>query len=227
MAGEECLRKIRLFCPSVKKMIDWVASNEQRLDFGSIAAAFGLEPSTVKLNGHFISRGNDLDASCVTWRSLLAFFSAKGLSTGKDDGDALIVDGKLSKVGAKRPRFHLPGNDVGLFRSKKLKKDHSSATLSRLNGLGFKRKQLPEDRDNSLKKSKLNIDPNSDWRCEDVAETLTGVSSGGSFKPLKKCSFINGGLKRASDDELFASASCKRIRTKREASVQFLSEEFE
>lgn len=101
MVGDGGRRKIRLFCPSVSKMIECVAWIDQRLDFGSIAAAFGLEPSTVKLNGHFISRGIDLVASCVTWQSLLAFFSAKGLSTGKDEADALLVDGKLSKVGAK------------------------------------------------------------------------------------------------------------------------------
>lgn len=99
--GDEDWRKIRLLCPSVSKVIDWVAWNDQKLDFKSIAAAFGLEPSTVKLNGHFISRDNDLVASCVTWKSLLAFFSAKGLSTGKDGAGALLVDGKLSKVGTK------------------------------------------------------------------------------------------------------------------------------
>jgi hypothetical protein len=59
----------------------------------------------LKLNGYFISRGADLISSSVTWRSLLRFFSAKGLSTGKDDKEALIVDGKLSKVGTKRKLF--------------------------------------------------------------------------------------------------------------------------
>lgn len=98
-------RTIKLFCPSVLKLIQFVAWDEQRLDLGSIARAFGLDQSTVKLNGHFISRGFDFVSSSVTWRSLLKFFSAKGLSTGKDDKDALIVEGKLSKVGSKRKFF--------------------------------------------------------------------------------------------------------------------------
>lgn len=94
---------IKLLCPSLSIVVRLlVASDEQRIDLGSIAQAFGLEPSTIKLNGHFISRGVDLVASSVTWKSLLSFFSAKGLPTGKDDGDALDVTGKLCKAGKKR-----------------------------------------------------------------------------------------------------------------------------
>jgi hypothetical protein len=89
----------------VSSISSFFAWDEQRLDLGSIARTFGLDPSTLKLNGYFISRGADLISSSVTWRSLLSFFSAKGLSTGKDDKEALIVDGKLSKVGTKRKLF--------------------------------------------------------------------------------------------------------------------------
>ncbi|XP_024015473.1 uncharacterized protein LOC18024642 [Eutrema salsugineum] len=160
MAGDDGWRKVRLLCPSLSKIIDWVAWNDQKLDFRSIAAAFGLEPSTVKLNGHFISRDIDLMASSVTWQSLLAFFSAKGLSTGKDDADALLVDGKLSKVGTKRaysdPQEDLTCNDLGLNRNKKLKEYTCSVgepLVSRCN----KRKLLCEDT-HSLKKLKLNMD---------------------------------------------------------------------
>ncbi|TXG54189.1 hypothetical protein EZV62_019445 [Acer yangbiense] len=98
-------RTIKLFCPSLSKLVELVTWDEQRLDLGSIAGSFGLDPSTVKINGHFISRGVDLVSNSVTWRSLLMFFSAKGLSTGKHDRDALVVDGKLTKVGTKRKRF--------------------------------------------------------------------------------------------------------------------------
>jgi len=98
-------RTVKLRCPSVSSIASFFAWDEQRLDLGSIARTFGLDPSTLKLNGYFISRGADLISSSVTWRSLLSFFSAKGLSTGKDDKEALIVDGKLSKVGTKRKLF--------------------------------------------------------------------------------------------------------------------------
>ncbi|CAH2054694.1 unnamed protein product [Thlaspi arvense] len=162
MAGDDGWRKIKLLCPSVSKIIDWVAWDDQKLDFRSIAAAFRLEPSTVKLNGHFISRNIDLMAACVTWKSLLAFFSAKGLSTGKDEADALLVDGKLSKVGTKRvhsdcPLEDLTCNVLGLFRNKKLKDKCSGEPLvSRYN----KRKLLSEDT-HSLKKLKLNMGDSS------------------------------------------------------------------
>lgn len=104
MSGER-KRTVKLFCPSLSKAIAFVAWEEQRLDLGSISRAFGLDPATLKLNGHFIGRGVDLIASSVTWKSLLSFFSSRGLSTGETDSGALIVDGKLSRIGTKSKFF--------------------------------------------------------------------------------------------------------------------------
>lgn len=90
-------REIKLLCPSISKIaVPIMFWEEERLDLGSIARIFGLDPSTLKINGHFISRGVDLIASSVTWKSLLSFFSARGFST-----DPLILQGNLSKVGSK------------------------------------------------------------------------------------------------------------------------------
>ncbi|KAG2272665.1 hypothetical protein Bca52824_067220 [Brassica carinata] len=195
--GDEGWRKIRLLCPSVSKIIDWVAWNDQKLDFKSIAAAFGLEPATVKLNGHFISRDNDLISSCVTWKSLLDFFSAKGLSTGKDGAGPLLVDGKLSRVGTKRAHFDphedITVNNLGLNRNKKLKDKCSVSTVEEclLSGCN-KRKFLSEDRLSS-KKLKLNMGDS--------------LGSGG-----KTCSFTSDGLKRTREDDMIASTSRKKIR---------------
>lgn len=94
------LRTIHLFCPSLSTIAPFLASDDHRIDIGSIATIFGLEPSSLKLNGHFLSRGLDL-VSSVTWKSLLSFFSAKRLPIGSSDLDALVVDGKLSKIGVK------------------------------------------------------------------------------------------------------------------------------
>lgn len=105
MARNSGARAIKLFCPLVSKLVQWPTWEEERLDLGSIARAFGLDPATLKLNGHYISRGVDLVSHSVTWRSLLSFFSAKGLPNGKDERSALIVDGKLSKVGSKSKFF--------------------------------------------------------------------------------------------------------------------------
>ncbi|KAK4752606.1 hypothetical protein SAY87_021404 [Trapa incisa] len=95
------LTKVKLQCPSLSKTVTFEAGEEQSLDLGSIARAFELEPWSVRLNGQFISRGIDMISS-VTWRSLLRFFTSKGLSTGKDDSEPLIVEGKLLTVGNKR-----------------------------------------------------------------------------------------------------------------------------
>lgn len=109
MPVEEVPTKVKLHCPSLSKTVAFEAREEQRLDLGSIARAFGLEPWSVRLNGRFISRGVDLISSSVTWRSLLRFFSSKGLSTGKDDGGPIIVDGKLLMVGNKSKRSSRSG----------------------------------------------------------------------------------------------------------------------
>ncbi|KAL6554390.1 hypothetical protein OROMI_020063 [Orobanche minor] len=94
-------RRIKLICPSVSKTVQISACDEQKLDFRSIARAFRLDPSTLNLNGHFISRGVDLIASSVMWKSLTGFFSARGLSTSADDSGALVVDDKFSRSGHK------------------------------------------------------------------------------------------------------------------------------
>lgn len=179
-------RTIKLYCPCVDRVIPLVVCEEQKVDLGSIAGSFGLDPSTVKLNGHWISRGVDLVSASVTWRSLLSFFCAKGLSTGRDDRDALIVHGKFCKVGTKRGALYPPkyddagalnvnNNNASLLRpeNKKLRVNISgdgcrevgcpTVTLSktkRNNGLGgivMKRKQQPVMDDvNLLKKLKIN-----------------------------------------------------------------------
>ena len=97
---------IKLLCPSLSKLAEVVAWEDQRIDLGSISRAFGLDPSTLRLNGHFISRGLDLIASSLTWNSLLSFFSSKGFSTGKHQSDALLVTGKLCKLPLKRMSLH-------------------------------------------------------------------------------------------------------------------------
>ncbi|KAF8402107.1 hypothetical protein HHK36_013059 [Tetracentron sinense] len=135
-------RAIKLFCPSLSKLVSLVAMEEQNLDLGSIARTFGLDPVTLRLNGYFISRGVDLISSSVTWKSLLSFFSARGLSTGTNDAYALIVDGKLCKAGTKRA-YNPSDGENGNYQT------------AELNGLDFKRKPQLEDV-NLLKKKKIN-----------------------------------------------------------------------
>ena len=100
MASEKRMT-VKLFCPSLSKVVSYVAREDQRLDLGSIARTFGLDPWSVKLNGHFISRGRDFISSSLTWNSLLSFFSSRSLPTGAVDANPLVVDGKLCRPGTK------------------------------------------------------------------------------------------------------------------------------
>jgi hypothetical protein len=103
LLGKKRNREINVFllCSSLSnsKIVQLVTCDDKKIDLGYIAKDFGLDPSTLRLNGYFISRGVDFISSCVTWNSLLSFFSAKGLSTGKHDYDAVLVTGKVVNKG--------------------------------------------------------------------------------------------------------------------------------
>uniref|UniRef100_A0A6N2LFW8 Uncharacterized protein n=1 Tax=Salix viminalis TaxID=40686 RepID=A0A6N2LFW8_SALVM len=194
-------RTVRLRCPSVSSTVSFFAWDDQRLDLGSIARTFGLDPSTLKLNGYFISRGVDLVSSSVTWRSLLSFFTARGLSTGKDDKEALIVDGNLSKVGTKRAhdpqsassrsnyRAEVEGigvsiggqqhQDINFLMNKRMKESNSgcdkSYQMPKWSGPGLKRKQSIEHHVNLLKR--LRINGANSGTCPDFRGDILSVSS--------------------------------------------------
>ncbi|KAJ6403767.1 hypothetical protein OIU84_012050 [Salix udensis] len=194
-------RTVRLRCPSVSSTVSFFAWDDQRLDLGSIARTFGLDPSTLKLNGYFISRGVDLVSSSVTWRSLLSFFTARGLSTGKDDREALIVDGNLSKVGTKRAhdpqsassrsnyRDEVEGigvsiggqqhQDINFLMNKRMKESSSgcdkSYQMRKWSGPGLKRKQSIEHHVNLLKR--LRINGANSGTCPDFRGDILSVSS--------------------------------------------------
>ncbi|XP_030547806.1 uncharacterized protein LOC115753371 isoform X2 [Rhodamnia argentea] len=213
--SEKEARTIKLRCPPLSRTVTIAARDEQRLDLGSIARAFGLDPQTLKLNGHFVSRGADLVSPSVTWRSLLSFFSSKGLPTGGDGGDALLVDGKLLRIGSKRG--HDPEGMMGRPKhdedcsgqsrrqseevhiskpTKKSKIDDSDCRCRCFsmtdNGLGSKRKHLSEEV-SLLKRLKIN-DASSDF---------------GSFV----CRYMGENLKRLRDDGRGVTyASSKRVR---------------
>ncbi|GMY33882.1 hypothetical protein FCV25MIE_29124 [Fagus crenata] len=218
-------RNIKLFCPSLSKTACLAVWDEQRLDLGSIALTFGLDPLTLKLNGHFISRGLDHIASSLTWNSLLSFFSARGFSTGINHQHPLLVDGRLIKLGSKRRRMHDPedafngscyvterkvdscstspqAEDVNLMKNKRLKERDSGG--EDLHGLGFKRKQLFEDV-SLLKKLKINeTDSDIQGRGNDFPKTF--------LQTQFTCSYMSKNLKRMREDEAIVASPCKRMR---------------
>uniref|UniRef100_A0A7N0T563 Uncharacterized protein n=1 Tax=Kalanchoe fedtschenkoi TaxID=63787 RepID=A0A7N0T563_KALFE len=99
-------REIKLYCPSTEKLVEYVARNSDRIDLGGIAKIFGLEPATLKINGHFIGRGPDFIASSLTWRALLTFFSHRRLPAGADHRSPLLVHGNIVKKPPANKRTH-------------------------------------------------------------------------------------------------------------------------
>ncbi|KAF5822132.1 hypothetical protein HanXRQr2_Chr01g0022931 [Helianthus annuus] len=198
-------RTVQLFCPSLSKAVQLVARDDQRLDLGSIARSFALDPATVKLNGHFISRGVDFIASSVTWKSLISFFSSRGLSTGTAGSAALVVDGKISKSGCKRANDPVNGitstSDARYsnINRKPLFEDSNSKDVdSESNAFSLKRKQ--EDASCSLKRLKLDE---------------SGLGMKEHTWPSKTrftCSFLGVNMKRRREDETVLPASCKKCR---------------
>ncbi|KAF1868398.1 hypothetical protein Lal_00008205 [Lupinus albus] len=180
-------REIKLVCPSLSsKVVNFIGWDEHKIDLGSISEAFGVDPSTLRLNGYFISRGVDFISSSVTWKSLLSFFSSKSLSTGKDNSDAIVVTAKLCKLHHIFSVSRLSCGSVGGHESHdfqngigkamegeiacsgrgtrleainflKNKKPRQSNSDEILNGLSCKRKQILEDF-NQFKKLKINED---------------------------------------------------------------------
>ncbi|MCD7456464.1 hypothetical protein HAX54_031860 [Datura stramonium] len=214
IGGDE-KRQIKLLCPSLSKIVVIMDWEEQRLDLGSIARAFGLDPATLKINGHFISRGVDLIASSVTWKSLLSFFSARGLSTGDSDSAPIIVEGKLSKVGSKRS--HSPTEvEKGLLCKKELnderEKHHEDTNFlsskkfkesSRGVALDLKRKLCFEG-SGLLKRSRTN-------ECDSGLREKQ-VDFPKADRPVL-CSLASEKLKRIRDDEMVVTTTpFKRIR---------------
>ncbi|KAG9154386.1 hypothetical protein Leryth_000828 [Lithospermum erythrorhizon] len=205
-------KTIKLYCPSLSKLVHFFACEfEQKLDLGAIALAFELDPHSLKLNGHFISRGVDLIASSVTWNSLLSFFSARGLPTGLSGSGPLIVHGKLLyRLGTKRR--HVPENtDIGAMNKKEygfdcldrrlLAADPEVVNAKRLkdNNSGCSSDGKDDQISSSLKRRSLYEDQSS----------LKRTRTNGSY--LGEDNHISSSLKRRSPSE--DQSSLKRTRT--------------
>lgn len=222
--ADEKKRTINLFCPSLSKLVPVVAWKDERIDLGHIARTFGIEPATLKLNGHFISRGADLIASSVTWKSLLSFFSARGISIGASHSDVIIVDGKLSKLGSKRGA-HIPVENemqsvmgsithpqcIKLISPKRIKdgspgsSDFLNRKISPFNSLGLKRK-LELDGGISVKRTRTN-------ECNPDLVTQRGPVFGNKRQRHIPCSLACDAAKQRKEDENMGVASpLKRIR---------------
>ncbi|KAM7527416.1 hypothetical protein LguiB_030826 [Lonicera macranthoides] len=226
--GGERKKTIKLFCPALSKATQLVAWEEQRLDLGSIAKTFGLDPSTLKLNGHFISRGLDLIASSVTWKSLISFFSSRGLSTGATYADALVVDGRLCRAGTKRApdpadvetgvscTKEQSGNNsvdrkselegTNMLAKKRFRNSgfyHGADEIDKFNSFSLKRKQHLEivSSTKRIRMEETNLDIGG------KENTLSGTISNTQFP----CCFLGKNMKRLRDEER-TTTTCKKSR---------------
>lgn len=184
---------ISLICPAVSlsKVVHLMALEDQRIDLGLVSRSFGLDPLTIKINGHFISRGLDFIASSVTWKSLISFFSDRGLSTGISSTEPLRVDGKLCKVGTKR--FHETAGAQNIIcgisdwgNKQSLDKDLNFFKKSRFTGSGaYMKKEHNLDLDSCQRKAQM---------CESNPEIYT--SSEFAVEDASSCKCDESGLKR-------------------------------
>ncbi|KAH0633553.1 hypothetical protein KY284_036339 [Solanum tuberosum] len=213
--------EIKLLCPLVSKMVvPIMVWEEERLDLGSIARIFGLDPLTLKINGHFISKGVDFIASSVTWKSLLSFFSARGFST-----HPLILQGNLSKLGSKRS--HSPTVvENGLLCKKDLNDEREKCheETNSLSNKKFKGSSRGNDRLYNFAsagmalnlKRKLYLEGSGLLKRSRTDEYDSGlreeqVDFPKADRPLL-CSLASEKLKRFRDDEMVVSTPFKRIR---------------
>ncbi|KAL5711680.1 hypothetical protein ACHQM5_013939 [Ranunculus cassubicifolius] len=141
-------RVIKLLCPSISKknIVELTVWDDQRLDLGLISHTFGLDPASVKLNKHLISKGADFISTSITWRSLLSYFASRGFPTGLDQHHPLIVQGKLCKSGTKR--IHISSNGEGdqSSRFSCLKRKPTLTLEQDINNLLKKQKTTPAEK---------------------------------------------------------------------------------
>ncbi|KAL5998751.1 hypothetical protein ACLOJK_009698 [Asimina triloba] len=156
-SGGKKSRTIKLFCPSdASKLVRFVACEDDGIDVGTIARCFGVDPTTLRLNGHFLSRGPHL-ISAVTWKSLLSFFHSRGFPTGADGQDAIVVDGKRSCGSDERSGFAGPHNPS----HNQIGNDFVSLDSNGGDVLGSKRKPWLEEEHFSLLKRRKTDQCNS------------------------------------------------------------------
>ena len=77
-------------------MLDFVVTEDAKLDVGTISRSFGLNPSSLKFNDIYVSRGPDFISS-VTWSNLTASLNPI-LVEGKPCEPYGFIDGTFSEL---------------------------------------------------------------------------------------------------------------------------------
>ncbi|WOL04400.1 hypothetical protein Cni_G13121 [Canna indica] len=191
------------------------------VDLGAVGRALGLEPSSVRLNGYFVSRDPDL-VSSLTWGSLLSFFASRGLPVGASELNAMVVQGKPTLAsGLQFSPVLVEGDHVSFKRKVTLEDEHpTKKKVVKGGNLGFEGVgdgYLGED-DNICIKRRLKLEDD----CSSKKRKITDCSSGSMHESLKSptifqkmgSSFacINGHGKRLRQGDSIPAFPCKRVR---------------
>lgn len=102
-----CAFVIHFVHPASGLTLSYVAAAEGKVDLGTIAGRFLLDPNSVRFNGYFISRDAHFISS-LTWRQLLSFFESRGFSSGRHALNPVRVEGN--------PLLQPPDEDTTAYR---------------------------------------------------------------------------------------------------------------
>ncbi|XP_042435607.1 uncharacterized protein LOC122021552 [Zingiber officinale] len=187
--------------PGGGKLAAIPVSTDGGVDLGAVGRALGLEPSSVRLNGHFVSRGPDF-VSSLTWGSLLDFFACRGLPHGASELDPVVVQGKPSIVPDHLCfKRKMTLEDETPHKKNKFNQDKSSFIRGREGDL--------DETDSLCIKRKLKLEDD----CQKIVDCSSGIKHE-LFKPLTVVSFgcVNGHGKRSRQHDLVPEFPCKRVR---------------
>ncbi|KAG1363439.1 hypothetical protein COCNU_11G002660 [Cocos nucifera] len=204
---------------NVGKLATLLIAGDRGVDLGAVGRALGLDPSTVRLNGHFLSRSPDL-VSSVTWRSLLSFFASRGFPSGSSDRDAVLVQGKPAATQGLQFSDLEDGNYLSFKRKVRLENERplkkkrvtegnscmlevGDGQLSDDDSLCIKRRLKLED-NNSFKKRKT-AECNSDSINEQCKLETVVPKTGFSYGCINE----HGKLLR--EEETVPTIPCKRV----------------
>lgn len=222
-SGGAGARPTKLFLSSAGnrggKLATLLVAGDRGVDLGAVGRALGLDPSTVRLNGYFLSRGPDL-VSSVTWGSLCSFFISRGFPSGGSDHDAVVVQGKpAANQGSQFPdsddENHISfKREVRLENESPLKKNR--LTEGNSCGLEVGDGQLSDDDSLSIKR-RLKLEDNNSFKKRKTTECNTeSVNEQSKLKTVvPKMGFsygcVNGHGKRLREEELVPKIPCKRV----------------
>ncbi|KAL6338320.1 hypothetical protein AAG906_018667 [Vitis piasezkii] len=139
MASEKRMT-VKLFCPSLSKVVSYVAREDQRLDLGSIARTFGLDPGLSSSTA--TSSAKAVTSSPHPSPGTLSFLSSRSLPTGAvglhdpadDHENVLLAASHSLKIPQK----------IKLRETNSGCKDEDNLMIKR-NGFGSKRKESVGD----------------------------------------------------------------------------------